>query len=84
MSILIPGMEMPKNCLECPLCWEDEEGMNCCFTNVVCLNIGRQAACPLIELPPHGDLVERDVVRKCVSKSIVKGIRQWLLARPKR
>lgn len=42
MSILIKGMEMPKNCLECPL--------------VVCLNV--ESDCPLVPVPPHGRLID--------------------------
>ena len=43
MSVLIKGMEMPKNCLECPL--------------VVCLDV--KSDCPLVPVPPHGDLVDK-------------------------
>ena len=56
MSILIPGMKMPENCLECDLRSFDEY---CPFTDVECLNIGRQDSCPLIEVPtPHGNLID--------------------------
>ena len=49
-AILIKGMEMPKNCLECKLQYYDDENYGYCFlTNVECLNIGRQDACPLEE-----------------------------------
>lgn len=43
MGVYIKGMEMPKNCLECPL--------------VVCLNV--KSDCPLVPVPPHGDLIDR-------------------------
>jgi hypothetical protein len=60
-DILIKGIEMPKNCLECPLTWFDDDYDSVCpFTNVVALNIGRQDDCPLIELPPHGRLGDLD------------------------
>lgn len=64
MSILIRGMKMPKNCLGCPLTWVDDDYDSVCpFTNVVALNIGRQDDCPLIELPPHGNLKdESDII----------------------
>lgn len=51
-SILIKGMEMPKNCLRCPIfCglpyqYRDEKG--------------RRPDCPLTELPPHGRLIDAD------------------------
>ena len=46
MSVLIKGMEMPKNCFLCR------------FKNIgICES---KEDCPLIEVPtPHGDLIER-------------------------
>lgn len=61
MSILIKGMEMPKNCIGgCP-CYNDE--LDIC--NVTSQRIDledwhkRKDNCPLIEIPPHGDLIDR-------------------------
>ena len=67
MSILIKGMEMPKNCRKCRCSWSD-------FTRLYCeadgkpwgLEVteyadGRHPDCPLIEIPDgHGDLIDRD------------------------
>ena len=50
MSILIK-MEMPTTCLVCPLGWT--------MCNDISIN-KRKDDCPLIELPPHGDLIDRD------------------------
>lgn len=62
MSIMIKGMEMPKTCKECP--FSDHEAW--------CLILGdwreryympkdeRSKYCPLIELPPHGKLIDAD------------------------
>ena len=62
MSILIRGMEMPTTCCNCKfrepfigfvhchlaeMDMEYEESDNC-----------RHPNCPLVELPPHGDLVD--------------------------
>ena len=74
MSILIKGMEMPTNCRDCPLkmnC-DDCEGWEC-----VCVpshhQIGyldellsdkRRDDCPLVELPPHGRLIDADALRQ--------------------
>ena len=44
MSVLINGMKMPKECGKCFV--GDRE---------ICSN-----GCPLIELPDHGDLIERE------------------------
>jgi hypothetical protein len=57
-GIYIKGMEMPKNCCICPfsshdmclLCKRDAEDW---FEN-------RPEYCPLVEVPDHGDLIDRD------------------------
>ena len=57
MSILIMGMKMPKDCTECRFAFDGR-----CFANM-----GRKTKidvtnyCPLIELPPHGRLIDGDV-----------------------
>lgn len=76
MSVLIKGMKMPKNCMECPfkgfdrakgrgnICTIDEtitlhavlDGLDVKFVNV--------GDCPLVPIPDHGDLVERDEIMK--------------------
>lgn len=59
MSVLIRGMEMPKNCNECRFhvdgwCYvlrpESEEERKRITTNY----------CPLVEIPPHGRLIDAD------------------------
>lgn len=67
MSILIKGMAMPKNCEECP-CFD--EGFYYC--NVKKENLSERLFdhtkdpppnwCPLVELPSHGDLIDRDAL----------------------
>ena len=61
MSILIRGMEMPTSCNECRFavdgwCYacvpESEDERKRITTNY----------CPLIEIPPHGDLIGRDAL----------------------
>lgn len=54
MSIIIKGMEMPKNCYECKAwsmcwCWESKPPY-----------IMIKSVCPLTELPPHGRLIDAD------------------------
>lgn len=72
MSILIKGMEMPKSCDECRIMvFEDTN----CVPELFCgcpivFNAHPQSVehrpdyCPLIELPPHGDLIDRDALIK--------------------
>lgn len=64
MSVLIRGMKMPKNCDECP-CYYETEGA---WRNE-CEVLGKEYIaddyrpewCPLVELPPHGRLIDGDV-----------------------
>lgn len=75
MSILIKGMGIPKNCDSCPLI-TDGKDYQICFVNKEfipwrwadehsCEQIhDRPSWCPLIELPPHGDLIDRDALIK--------------------
>lgn len=51
MSVLIKGMELPKNCDVCPLA-----------DTIIC---GAQG-CPLIEVPPHGRLIDADALSKII------------------
>jgi len=64
MSVIIKGMEMPKNCMECDLHFTarglDEE---CIFSNdtVEDCTERRLYRCPLVEIPtPHGRLIDAD------------------------
>ena len=57
MSILIKGLNMPKDCVSCR--WHHRTGV-CVLTGVV-TNTGRY--CPLVEVPtPHGRLIDGDNV----------------------
>ena len=75
MSILIKGMEMPKDCPMCPMSYWTKG--NCEFSGCAIVNgkryaryedekyansYGRPSWCPLIELPPHGRLIEDTVL----------------------
>ena len=65
MSILIKGMEMPKNCHNCELLTRVEVTYGavyaCQILNEVIGNVMvRQIRCPLIPVPPHGRLIDAD------------------------
>ena len=65
MSILIKGMEMPKNCGECPCCENTFYQCNingARFFKVRDAYEKRHPDCPLIELPPHGRLIDADAL----------------------
>lgn len=64
MSILIKDMKMPESCFECPFMF----ARRYCRADLT-LNLyqgdydeltGRVVGCPLVEVPPHGDLIDRD------------------------
>lgn len=65
MSILIKGMKMPTSCLKggCPVdgffcqLWEDKY-----WSRVENPEKMRHRDCPLVELPDHGDLIDRDAL----------------------
>ena len=65
MSILIQGMEMPKNCKNCPLRYSSTGYAWCDITGEsLALEIDmRDDTCPLIELPPHGRLIDADAIQ---------------------
>lgn len=60
MSIVIKGMKIPKHCGECGIEWCDRwkqliiAGMSIAKT--------RPSDCPLVELPPHGRLIDADAL----------------------
>lgn len=66
MSVLIKGMEMPKNCDSCP-CYYETEGAwrNECevLQREHYITDERPDWCPLVEIPPHGRLIDADALR---------------------
>lgn len=62
MSVLIKGMKMPKFCAVC--CIADWEYDCCPVADRKNIRItdtsGRPDFCPLVELPDHGDLIDRE------------------------
>ena len=65
MSILIPGMEMPKRCKGCQFAGFGgirSELSVCMFTgeSQSILSHERMSKCPLIHVPPHGRLIDAD------------------------
>ena len=61
MSILIPGMEMPTSCGQClNIGWHYV--FECRLDDVE--EGERLPNCPLVELPPHGRLIDADKLNK--------------------
>ena len=69
MNLLIKDMEMPKHCWQCRLKDEDD---NCTAADATQLysvmgvygEERRPDWCPLVELPDHGELIDRDELMK--------------------
>ena len=60
MSVIVTGMEMPKNCQECALYIE-----GACYAKGYrdyrsIMDTAKPDDCPLVELPPHGRLIDAD------------------------
>lgn len=65
MSVLVKSMKMPENCDECHF----NEGPYClAVEGVYCQAIYdgsvRHKQCPLIDIPPHGRLIDADVLKE--------------------
>lgn len=64
MSLIVKGIEMPKNCYECLVRNQgySGDGMKCGKTGSVSSwydgNRKRMDDCPLVPVPPHGRLIE--------------------------
>ena len=64
MSVLIRGMDMPESCWDCPCC-NGENGYCQLRKEYVYGDIPR--SCPLIPVPEHGDLIDRDETVKTLA-----------------
>lgn len=63
MNVLIKGMEMPENCCECPInLYLCKHGFKYLLQHRE-LYDKRADDCPLVPVPPHGDLVDIDAYR---------------------
>ena len=62
MSVLVRGMKLPKNCFLCPLSVLSGERLFCEVTKEEVLRSKIPSDCPLIELPPHGRLIDADAL----------------------
>ncbi len=79
MSVLVKGMEMPKNCDECPYSsWSNFYQIYICnatrkhelvlfdrkqVKSTNTMRSGRADNCPLVPIPPHGRLIDADALK---------------------
>lgn len=67
MGIYIKDMEMPKVCYDCDFC---TYGFCSRIERYVTDSYSREEDCPIIGLPPHGDLIDRDELHQSIKDSI--------------
>ena len=89
MSVLIKGMEMPTRCFDCPMC-EISDIEICCSISIGGVAVSyeeideqiaiqdRPSWCPLVEVPPHGRLIDADALKEA-SKDTAFVIPWWLM-----
>lgn len=65
MGILIKGAEKPDHCL---LCFAFRNGICAVAKKEVILSKGVQEWCPLVEIPPHGRLIDAYEVMKSIKE----------------
>lgn len=58
MSILIKGMKKPQNCFTCPFKFVEADVFTGCRL---------PDRCPIVEIPPHGPLVDKDKLDRAFS-----------------
>lgn len=74
MSVLVKGMEMPNKCGECSafVCyrkWSGDAGdCFCGITKNDATENEKNADCPLVEVPPHGRLIDADALEDRCSR----------------
>ena len=91
-SVLIKGMEMPKNCLTCKLRGDGSDSKyiwDCPFTGLEYTReegeTRRLDDCPLVEVPaPHGRLIDADKLMRDISKYHVSDgmFQHWVDVQP--
>lgn len=74
MSILIKGMEMPKNCHSCPMCFMRfcQAGDRELSERETRPNAKRPEDCPLVPVPPHGRLGDLDALINKIGENVDK------------
>lgn len=62
MGVYIPEMEMPTRCEKCDLAYDDDGYFACPFTKAFYKSKHRPTWCPLVEVKPHGRLIDADAL----------------------
>jgi len=73
MGIYIKGMKMPSCCMFCPI----SNASGCGMMNPPVLMTSKEMLadrpdwCPLVPIPPHGDLIDRDALIKGIEADAI-------------
>lgn len=77
MSVLIKGMNLPKNCFECDFQNPFVDGPYCRRLLKRCSKTKRLEDCPLVEIPkPHGRLKDVERLQQEFEDSVIEGVLQ--------
>ena len=78
MSIIIPGIEMPKSCFKCEfrtkidpdnlLCLISQKTFEDRFFHIE----HRDQSCPLVPVPPHGRLIDADALLDAIIAKYIR------------
>ena len=82
MSVIVKNMKMPKNCGECPFIfssWGIEYYCHLAESSTSAEYVGREKMtnCPLIELPPHGRLIDIKSVEEGKFVTVGNDYQRW-------
>lgn len=67
MGVYIRGMEMPTSCRACPLATRFFDGEDvCAMLGTYVHDRDREDDCPLVHVPPHGDLIDKDATMNAI------------------
>ena len=79
MSYIVKGKDIPQNCRECPLAkirfpdgYYAPYAFICGLINKRCENpkLERIEDCPLVEIPPHGRLIDADALEEYCKRQV--------------
>ena len=77
-GVYIPGMEMPKGCASCKISRRNSKKMICPFIWKCEWDVHdpmsadhKLDGCPLLPVPPHGDLIDRDALSKRIKEETI-------------
>lgn len=78
MAVYIKGMEMPHNCLFCPVSRWGSCALTCYSVDMAIAKQNRRDDCPLIEVPePHGRLIDADALATDYIRIRDDGIKEY-------